>query len=93
MRVAFQAAWAQLKALPGRYDTRDVCRKRGMPVKNDKIHASLLVLVGGYMLYIAYHLLENMRSGSVDMSRAMFAVLIGAFAAVGIAILAYAWKI
>ena len=74
--------------------TRDhACRKRGLPVKNDKIHSSLLTLVGGYLLYIAYHLLENMRKGSADMSRAMFTVLIAAFAGMGIGVLFYAWKI
>ena len=62
-------------------------------MKNDKIHSSLLTLVGGYLLYIAYHLLENMRKGSADMSRAMFTVLIAAFALAGIAILVYAWII
>ena len=62
-------------------------------MKNDKIHSSLLTLVGGYLLYIAYHLLENMRKGSADMSRALFTVLIAAFAGVGIGVLFYAWKI
>lgn len=82
------------RALPPWGVTRDhACRKRGLPVKNDKIHSSLLTLVGGYLLYIAYHLLENMRKGSADMSRALFTVLIAAFAGVGIGVLFYAWKI
>ena len=62
-------------------------------MKDDRIHSILLALVGGYMLYSAYHLLENMRGGKDDMSPALFAVLIAAFALAGIAILIYAWFI
>ena len=62
-------------------------------MKDDRIHSILLALVGGYMLYGAYHLLENMRSGKDDMPQALFAVMIAAFALAGIAILVYAWHV
>ena len=62
-------------------------------MKNDNVHSMLLLLVGGYLLYIAYHLFENLQSGSQDMSRTAFILLIALFALVGCGVLAYAYVI
>ena len=61
-------------------------------MKNKSTHAMLLTLVGGYILYIAYHLLENLLSGADDMPRGAAIAAIAVFAAGGIAVLLYAWK-
>lgn len=62
-------------------------------MKNHNTHSALLALVGGYMLYIAYELISRMRSGSDEMSPAA-AILFGAlFAAAGVAVILYAWKV
>ncbi len=60
-------------------------------MNNRNIHSILLALVGGYMLYGGYHLLENMRSGKDEMSPALYAVLIALFALAGAGVLVYAW--
>lgn len=61
-------------------------------MKNKNTHAMLLALVGGYILYIAYHLLENLLSGVNDMPQGAAIAAIAVFAAGGIAVLLYAWK-
>ena len=61
-------------------------------MKNKNTHAMLLTLVGGYILYIAYHLLENLLSGVNDMPRGAAIAAMIFFAAAGIAVLLYAWK-
>jgi len=61
-------------------------------VKNQGTHAMLLALVGGYILYIAWHLLENLLSGVEDIPRAAAIAAIVFFALAGIGVLIYAWK-
>lgn len=61
-------------------------------MKNKNTHAMLLMLVGGYILYIAYHLLENLLAGADDMPQGAAIAAIAVFAAGGIAVLLYAWK-
>lgn len=61
-------------------------------MRNKSTHAMLLTLVGGYILYIAYHLLENLLSGANDMSQGAAIAAIAIFAVGGIAVLLYAWK-
>lgn len=61
-------------------------------MKNKNTHAMLLMLVGGYILYIAYHLLENLLSGADDMPLSAAIAAIAVFAVGGIAVLVYAWK-
>lgn len=61
-------------------------------MKNQSTHAILLALVGGYILYIAWHLLENLLSGKQDMPQAAAIAAIVVFALAGIAVLIYAWK-
>jgi len=54
-------------------------------VKNQSTHALLLALVGGYILYIAWHLLQ-------DIPQAVAIAAIAVFALAGIAVLIYAWR-
>ena len=61
-------------------------------MKNKNTHAMLLTLVGGYILYIAYHLLENLLSGVNDMPQGAAVAAIVVFAVAGIAVLLYAWR-
>lgn len=61
-------------------------------MKNQGTHAMLLALVGGYILYIAWHLLDNLLSGINDMPQAAAIAAIAVFALSGIAVLIYAWK-
>ncbi len=66
-----------------------------MDKRNPNIHSSLLALVGGYLLYLSWSLLQDYRAGSDGMppwAQILFTIL---FAAAGIAILIYAgwvWK-
>ena len=61
--------------------------------KNARTHATLLALVGGYVLYIAWHLLDNLRSGAEDISPKAAIAAIAFFAVAGIAVLVYAWRV
>lgn len=61
-------------------------------MKNQGTHAMLLALVGGYILYIAWHLLDNLLSGINDMPQAAAIAAIAVFTLAGIAVLIYAWK-
>lgn len=61
--------------------------------KNNQTHAVLLVLVAGYMLYIAYHLFDNLRSGVADMPQAAAIAAIALFGLAGVGILGFAWHI
>jgi len=61
-------------------------------MKNQGTHAMLLALVGGYILYIAWHLLENLLSGVQDMPQAAAIAAIAVFGLGGIGVLIYAWK-
>ena len=62
-------------------------------MKRDSIHATLLSLVGGYLLFIAYHLYENLRAGSADMPPAAFIALAALFALAGLGVLVWAFRI
>ncbi len=70
-------------------------QRKGRPMKNrnPSVHSSLLALVGGYMLYITWHLLrEQGDTGMAPGIRTLFMIL---FAAAGIGTLVYAgwiWK-
>lgn len=55
--------------------------------------ALLLVLAGGYILYLAYSLLRDLLAGADGMPRIVFIGAIVLFAVSGIAILWFAWKI
>lgn len=61
-------------------------------MKNQKTHAALLALVGGYILYIAYQLFSNMNSETETMPIAVSIAFIVVFCLAGIGVLAYALK-
>ena len=61
--------------------------------KNAQTHALLLALVGGYVLYIAYHLFENLQAGAGDMPLPAAITAIALFGLGGIAVLLYALHI
>ena len=60
-------------------------------MKDQRIHATLLTLVGGYFLFIAYQLLQSQRAGTADISVAAAAVFTVLFACAGVAVLIYAF--
>ena len=62
-------------------------------MKDERIHSILLTLVGGYMLYLAYQLFGKYRSGTKEMPDAVFILAIIVFAAAGIGVWVYAWRI
>ena len=61
-------------------------------MKNKNTHAILLTLVGGYILYIAYLLLEKHLSGTNEMAPALAIAFVAFFALGGAAVLVYAWR-
>lgn len=62
-------------------------------MKKPQTHAVLLALVGGYLLYIAYHLLENLQAGVNDMPQAAAIAAIAVFTLAGAAVMLYALHI
>jgi Na+-transporting NADH:ubiquinone oxidoreductase subunit NqrD len=62
-------------------------------VKNEKIHSTLLALVGGYLLFLAYQLFEKYRTGTKEMPDAVFILAIVVFSVAGIGVIIWAWKI
>lgn len=60
---------------------------------NKNTHAILLALVGGYILYTAYHLIENLTGGKADMSPTAAIIAAVFFGIAGIAVMIYAWKV
>ena len=62
-------------------------------MKNEKIHSTLLALVGAYILYIAYQLFEKYRSGTGEMPDAVFIIAIVVFVLGGLGTMYYAWNV
>ena len=61
--------------------------------KNAQTHATLLALVGGYVLYIAWQLFDGLQSGAEDIAPAAAIAAIVFFTVAGIAVLVYAWRV
>ncbi len=61
-------------------------------MRNEKIHSTLLGVVGGYILYLAYQLFEKYRAGTKEMPDAVFIAAIIFFTIAGIGTLIFAWK-
>ena len=56
--------------------------------------ASLLGIVGGYLIYMAYELLKNLIDNvPTTMPRFVQILFIALFAGIGVALLVYAWKV
>jgi len=62
-------------------------------MKNASVHSTLLLLVGGYVLYIAYQLFDKLRSGAEEMPFAIAVAAIVFFVLAGLGVLLYAWKV
>ncbi len=62
-------------------------------MRNDNVHATLLALVGAYILYLAYQILENFRGGAQEMPDYLYVTVIAAMALGGIGTLYYAWTV
>lgn len=62
-------------------------------MKNQNTHAMLLALVGGYVLYIAWQLLDGLLAGKDEMPQAAAIAAIAVFTVGGIGVLCYAWKL
>lgn len=62
-------------------------------MKNEKLHSSLLGLVGGYILILAWQLYEKYRDGTKEVPDAVFLAGIIVFTLGGIGTLIWAWKI
>ena len=60
-------------------------------MRNEKVHATLLALVGGFVLYLAYQLLEKYLAGTKEMPDAVFIIAIVVFAIGRISTICYAW--
>ena len=65
----------------------------GMHKKNQNTHAMLLALVGGYVLYIAWQLLDGLLAGRDEMPQAAAIAAIAVFTVGGIGVLCSAWKL
>lgn len=62
-------------------------------MKNSSVHAMLMALVGGYVLYIAYQLFDKLQSGAEEMPFWLCVAAIAFFALAGLAVILYAWKL
>ena len=61
-------------------------------MKNEKIHSSLLGIVGGYLLYLAWQLFDTLRKGESTMAPGLQIAFIVLFVLAGAGILVYAWR-
>ena len=62
-------------------------------MRNDKVHATLLVLIGGYVIYLAYRIFENFRDGAQEMPDFLYVIVIAVLALGGLGTLYYAWTV
>ena len=58
---------------------------------NPGVHATLLTVIGGYLLFIAWHLFDSMRTGAAEMSDALYILLTVLFTLAGAGELFYAY--
>ena len=60
---------------------------------NPNVHAALLAAVGGYLLYLAWQLLDTYRSQTGEMSPVINIAAVIIFVLGGIGTLYYAWSV
>lgn len=60
---------------------------------NEKTHASLLALAGGYIIYLAYEILRDHLNGVGGMSDAVAILSITGMVIGGLLVLYYAWRV
>ena len=64
-------------------------------MKNERIHSTLLGVVGAYLIYLAYQLFEKRADADASMPPALRIVFIAFFGLAGAAVIVYAflvWK-
>lgn len=64
-------------------------------MKNERIHSTLLGVVGAYLIYLAYQLFEKRADADASMPPALRTVFIAFFGLAGAAVIVYAflvWK-
>ncbi|MDD6022775.1 MAG: hypothetical protein PUC06_00850 [Oscillospiraceae bacterium] len=57
--------------------------------KGNGTHASLVCIVGAYILYMGYRMIQNTKTGHSEMSMTMTLVLASIMALVGLVVVAY----
>ncbi len=62
-------------------------------MKNQSVHATMLMLVGGYVLYIAYQIFNGLRLGKDEMPFWLGVAAVVFFVLAGLGVLFYAWKV
>ena len=62
-------------------------------MRNEKIHSTLLGLVGAYLVYMAWHLYELGREGDPSMTAPLRILFIAVFALAGLGVMFFAWTI
>jgi len=62
-------------------------------MKNETVHSTLLALVGGYLLYMAYQILGNYRSGAGEMPDYLYIIVIALMSLAGLGVIYYAWVV
>ena len=62
-------------------------------MRNEKVHSTLLALVGGYVLFLAWQILENYRNGAGEMSDFLYILIIVLMALGGLGAIFYAWTV
>jgi threonine/homoserine/homoserine lactone efflux protein len=62
-------------------------------MKNEKTHSTLLALVGGYVLFLAYQIWDNYRNGAGEMPDYMYIIVIILLALGGLGAIYYAWMV
>ena len=66
--------------------------KEGGPLNRDKTRSSLLGIVAGYLLYLAYQLFQGRDEPDTAMTPFARYAFIALFVIAGIALIAYAWR-
>lgn len=57
--------------------------------RGDSNHATLLAVIGGYLIYMAYQMVRDTLSGASTMSLSLTLVLAGIMAVCGLAVIGY----
>lgn len=57
--------------------------------RGDSTHATLLAVIGGYLVYMAYQMVRDTLSGASSMSLSLTLLLAGLMAVCGLAVIGY----
>lgn len=61
--------------------------------QNNGTHATLIAVIGGYLVYLAYQMVRDTLSGASSMSMTTTVILAGAMALCGLAVVAYGFRL